>query len=178
MLVAHGQETSVRKNVPQYRLPSGTDFSNPTHLEQLNKLLQNLGDRLDTVQQIGATAPPAPLNLAAVGKQGLFAVTWNRIENVDGYVLCWSANSTMVPIAGRATLHDSDSCDFRLPVGNCVAAYFFTVSAFIGNQVSSPSNAVQASTIAYTTVGSAPADAPKTPRAALVVGPRGGANLP
>lgn len=174
----HVWGTSVRKNVPQYRLPTGTDFNNPAHLEQLNKLLQNMGDRLDTIQQIGAKAPPAPLNLTVTGKQGLIAVTWSRIVNVDGYVVCWSIFQNMLPIAGRTTLHDSDSCDFRLPVGNAVAAYYFTVSAFVGNQMSSPSNAVQAASLAYTTVGSAPADAPKTPRAALVVGPRGGANLP
>lgn len=168
----------MRKTVSQYRLPAGTNFNDPQHVETLNKLLQNLGDRLDTIQQIGASAPPAPLNLAVVGKQGLFAVTWSRIQNVDGYVLCWSANSTMVPIAGRTTLHDSDSCDFRLPVGNCVAFYFFTVSAFRGNKVSPPSNAVSATTVAYTTVGSAPLDAPVTPRAALVAVPRNGTTLP
>ncbi len=168
----------MRKTVSQYRLPPGTNFNDPSHLAQLNKLLQNLGDRLDTVQQVGAKAPPAPLGVVTQGKQGLIIVQWKRIQNVDGYTICWSTSSGMLPIAGRTTLHDSEACDFRLPVGNAVANYFFTVSAFVGNKVSPPSVAVSGSSVAFTTTGTAPSDQPITPRAALVAPPRSGPNLP
>lgn len=167
----------MRKNVAQYRIPTDFDSSNPQHVNNLNKILQNLGDRLDTIQQIGAKTPSTPLNVATQGKQGLITVTWNRIQNVDGYVITWSTSSGMIPIAGRTTIHDSDSCDFRLPIGNAVATYFFTVSAFVGNKVGNPSVSVSGASIAFTTVGTAPTDAPKTPRAAKIAVPRNGTTL-
>lgn len=168
----------MRKNVSQYRLPPGTTFNTPDHLDQLNKLLQNLGDRLDTIQQVGAQAPPAPLGVACEGKQGLLNVTWNRVQNCDGYIVCWSTSSSMLPILGRYTLHDSDAANYRLPVGNVAVTYFFTVSAFVGNKVSPPSAAVSATSTAFTTAGSAPVNAPVSPRAALVSPPRNGTTLP
>lgn len=168
----------MRKNVTQYRLPANADLTNPQHVDTLNKILQNLGDRLDTVQQIGANKPSTPQGVVVEGKQGLFNVVWNRIQNVDGYIVTWSTAAGMVPLLGRYTLHDSDAANYRLPVGNVAVTYFFTVSAFTGNKVSSPSNAVSASTIAYTTSGSAPVNAPVSPRAALVAVPRNGTTLP
>lgn len=167
----------MRKNVTAYRLPAGTDFTTPVHLDKLNKLLQNLGDRLDTIQQIGASAPPAPLGVAVEGKQGLFNLTWNRIDSVDGYIVTWSTASGMVPLLGRYTLHDSDAANYRLPVGNVAVTYFFTVSAFKGNKVSPPSVSVSATSATFTTSGSAPVNAPITPRAALVAVPRNGTTL-
>jgi hypothetical protein len=168
----------MRKNVSQYRLPPGTTFNDPAHLEQLNKLLQNMGDRLDTIQQIGAKAPSAPLGVAVQGLQGMFNVTWQNIRNVDSYTICWSANSSMLPILGRDSVHDSDTGNYRLPVGNVAVTYYFTVSATVGNQVSPPSAAVSATSQTFTTSGSAPTNSPVTPRAALVSPPRSGPTLP
>lgn len=167
----------MRKNVSQYRLPPGTTFNDPSHLEQLNKIIQNLGDRLDTIQQIGATAPSAPLAVAVQGLSGFFNVTWNRIQNVDGYVICWAANSAMLPILGRYTLHDQDAANYRLPIGNAAVTYFFTVSAFVGNKVSPPSAAVSAASLVFSTSTDAPKNAPVSPRAALVAIPRNGTTL-
>lgn len=168
----------MRKNVTQYRLPTGTNFSNPAHLDQLNKMLQNLGDRLDTIQQVGATAPTAPQSLAVQSLQGVLNVTWQRVASCDGYVLCWSANSGMVPLLGRYTLHDQDAANYRLPTGNTATTYFFTVSALKGNKVSPPSAAVSAASVVFSTsTDSAPKNAPLTPRAALVAIPRNGTTL-
>lgn len=167
----------MRKNVPQYRLPADANLADPQHIATLNKILQNLGDRLDTVQQMGAITPTAPQGVAVTGQQGLLNVVWNRIQNVDGYVICWSANKGMVPLLGRYTIHDSEAGNYRLPVGNVAVTYFFTVSAFQGNKMSSPSNATSGTSVAFTTSAAAPANAPVTPRAALVAIPRNGTTL-
>lgn len=168
----------MRKTVSQYRLPPQTNFNDPSHLESLNKLLQNLGDRLDTIQQVGAKAPPAPLGVAVEGRQGFFNITWKRIANVDGYIVTWSNVTGMIPLLGRYTLHDSESANYRLPIGNAAVTYFFTVSAFRGNKVSRPSTSVSATSTAYTSTGTEPVNAPITPRAGLVTPPRNGTTLP
>lgn len=168
----------MRRTVSQYRLPPDADLSKPEHVDRLNKMLQNLGDRLDTVQQIGATAPTTPQSLAVQSLQGVLNVTWQRVANCDGYVLCWSASSGMVPLLGRYTLHDQDAANYRLPTGNTATTYFFTVSAFTGNKASLPSAAVSAASVVFSTsTDSAPKNAPLTPRAALVAIPRNGTTL-
>jgi hypothetical protein len=161
----------MRKTVSQYRLPPDADLSKPEHVDTLNKMLQNLGDRLDTIQQVGATAPSTPLSVTVQGQSGFLNVTWSRIDNCDGYTVCWASNSGMQPILGRYTLHDQDAANYRLPTGNSAQKYK-------GNQVSPPSVAVSATSLVYSTAtDSAPNNAPITPRAALVAIPRNGTTL-
>lgn len=171
----------MRRTVAQYRLAPDA-FSDPAkiseHVTNLNKLLQNLGDRLDTIQQVGATAPPTPQGLTVEGKQGFLNIAWQRVENCDGYVLCWSAVSGMVPLLGRYTLHDQDAANYRLPTGNTATTLFFTVSAFKGNKASLPSASVSAASVVFSTsTDAAPKNALLTPRAALVAIPRNGTTL-
>ncbi len=167
----------MRKNVALYRLPIGWDNTNPEHLDHLNKILQNLGDRLDTVQQVGAKPPSAPLSLVATGKQGLIHLTWGKVHNVDGYTVLWASESTMTKLVGRHPLPDGECVSFDLPIGNSATQYWFTVSAYRGNQVSLPSGTVTATSVAFTTAEAAPTVAPVDPRAPLVIGVRNGTTL-
>lgn len=167
----------MRKNIPLYRLPPKADLSNPEHVETLNTILQNLGQRLDTIQQIGVKAPSAPLSVSATGKQGLIHIVWGRVANVDGYTVLWASEATMTKLVGRQSLPDGDTVSVSIPIGNSATQYWITVSAYKGNQVSKPSATVNATSVAFTTAEAAPPSPPNDPRAPLVVGIRNGTTL-
>ena len=164
----------MRKGVDIYRVP--TDLSHPENVATLNRILQNLGDRLDTIQQVGATAPPPVTGLTVTGKQGVICLTWQRIQNVDGYIILGAAESTMSQIVLRFNVPDSDTCTYSHPVGNVAVQYYFTVSAYQGNLVGQPSNTIAATSVAYTSVGTAPPIPPQAPRGGTLV-PRNGTTL-
>jgi hypothetical protein len=171
----------ARKSVNTPLLPPTPDFSNPDevrqHIALLNQVIQNFSNRLDTIQQVGAVAPSAPLNVVAEGKQGYIGLTWNRIVNVDGYTVIWALDSKMSQLVGRISLPDGETCSYRLPTGNSATTYYFQVSAYKGNQISLPSVTVTATSVAYTTTGTPAANPPQAPRAPQVVGIRNGTTL-
>lgn len=152
------------------------------HLAQmtmiLNKVNQNMGQRLNTIQQTGAQAPPNVSGLTVTGKQGLFYLTWNRIKNVDAYVIEQASDSGMTQLVGRYTLPDANSCSYGIPVGNVAVTNYFRVYAQQGPKISDPSPAVSATTAVYASAESAPPAPPIAPLAPKISPPRSGPNLP
>lgn len=177
-----------------YRLPppptvKGTPESAPddvkalqTHIatitDVLNQSLQTMQTRIDTVQQIGAKKPPTVTGLTVTGKQGLFHLTWNRQDNVDGYVVVQGTDSTMQQITNRYHVSDGDAAQLQIPVGNVAVAANFQVYAHQGPMYSDPTTAAGGTTLMYTTSESAPPAPPIAPRPPKLAPVRSGPNLP
>lgn len=126
----------------------------------LNQAVQNLQNRVNTVQQVGAVAPPPVTGLSVEGKQGLFSLTWNRIQNVDGYVVVQASDTAMQQVVGRYTVPDGNQPMHQIPVGNAAVTGHFQVYAYQGNQYSDPSPTLVATSAVFSTATEA---APKTP---------------
>jgi hypothetical protein len=177
-----------------YRLPlppqlKGTLQSAPEdlktmqeHLNLMTKIL-NQGlltthNRLNTIQQTGAKAPPSITGFTVTGKQGLFYLTWNRIVNTDGYVIVQASDAGMVNLIGRYNVVDGDTCTFSIPVGNVAVTNTFQIYAYQGPRLGPPSSAVTATTLTFTTPEAAPPTPPISPRQPKRAFPRSGPNLP
>jgi hypothetical protein len=144
----------------------------------LNQAVQNLQNRVNTIQQVGANAPPPVTGLAVEGKQGLFSLTWNRIHNADGYVIVHASDTAMKQIVGRYNIPDGNQPLHQIPVGNAAVSGSFQVYAYQGNQYSDPSPAVSATTaILSTSTEAAPKTPPIRPLQPKVSGVRNGTTL-
>lgn len=166
----------MRKGQDSYRLPSdwnpiktvkahtGEMEANPAAVEHLNRVLVEIQQRLDTLQQVGAKKPATPLNPAATGRQGLVWVIWNRVVNVDGYCVVVATTSDMSKILHREDTLGSENCSFRFPVGNNASTYYFQIYSYRGKQYSTPSNIVSAASVAYGAGEGAPPAPPVDPR--------------
>ncbi len=143
----------------------------------LNQGLQSMQNRINTVQQVKAATPPTVTGFSVTGKQGLFYLTWNRINHVDGYVVAQATDTGMVQLIGRYPILDSDSCTFSVPVGNVAVTNSFQVYAFQGQKYSEPSNIITATTVPYGAGESAPPAPPIAPRQPKVAPVRSGPNL-
>jgi hypothetical protein len=144
----------------------------------LNQGLFNIQNRINTVQQTGAKAPPSVTGFTVTGKQGLFYLTWNRIANTDGYVITQASDAGMVNLIGRFNLPDGDTCTFSIPVGNVAVTNTFQIYAYQGPRLGPPSSAVTATTLTFTTPEAAPPTPPISPRQPKRAFPRSGPNLP
>ena len=154
----------ARKSVNTYRLPPNADLSNPEHVALLNQILQNVEQRLDTVQQVGVSAPPSVTGVSATGKQGSIWLTWQRIQNVDGYMIVGATDSAMSAKVMQFNAPHSDTCTYAIPIGNSATQYFFTVSAYRGNVVGLPSVTVSATSVVFSTSTEAAPLSPSKPR--------------
>ena len=139
-----------------YRLPNDIDLAKPESIERLNKALIEIKNRLDGIEQVGVKEPPTPLQVTVQGRQGVLWMNWQRIVNVDGYVVVVSTDSAQTKIVSRTTLHDADTCTYQLPVGNVAQQYYFSVSAIRGKQISPRSQIINATSVAYGAGESAP----------------------
>lgn len=168
-----------------YRIPDPPDASDTKALNEwlqtahtiLNDGMQNVQNRLNTVQQTGAQKPPTVTGLTVTGKQGCFYLTWNRIANVDGYSVIGYSDSALTKIVDRIPVPDGDACTLRVAVGNVAVTEYFQVYAYQGPQVSDPSTAVSATTATYGAAEAAPAAPPIAPRPPKVAPIRSGPNL-
>src|SRR6266851_10290846 len=115
----------MRRGLDTYRLPQDWHPDNPGAVEHLTRILVELGQRIDTIQQIGARVPATPLSPSATGRQGLIWLTWNRVSNVDGYAIVVSSVSDMSKILHRQDIPGSETCTYQFPVGNNASTYFF-----------------------------------------------------
>lgn len=154
----------MRKSVIMHQLPLDIDLTSSDGIAQLNSILGDHGDRIDTVQQIGVRKPPSVTGLAVTGKQGCIWLVWNRIKNIDGYIVIGASTADMSKVAMRFNLPDADQCTHSVAVGNVATTYYFTVSAYVGNQISKPSTVVSGVSLAFTTSESAPPVPPFDPR--------------
>lgn len=164
----------MRRSLDTYRLPDdwnpvkgvtkGAVEQDLNAVAHLNKILLEIGQRLDTVQQTGGSKPVAPQNLTATGKQGCIWVTWNRVVGVDGYLLMVATESTMTKNVGRYNLPDSEQCAFQLPTGNSATKYYFQAYSYRGPQQSQPSPVANATSVAYGAGEAAPPNPPQDPR--------------
>lgn len=143
----------------------------------LNQSLQSLQNRVNTIQQSGAKAPPTVTSLSVTGKQGLFHLIWNRIKNADGYVIVQASDSGMTQLIGRYPVPDGDTCSHQIPVGNVAVTNTFQVYAYQGRKYSEPSAAVTATTLVYGSAESAPPAPPIAPRQPKLAPVRSGPNL-
>lgn len=144
----------------------------------LNQALHSIQNRLNTIQQTGAKAPPAVTGLTVTGKQGLFHLTWNRIANADGYIITQASDSAMTTLIGRYHAFDGNTCTYQVPVGNVAVTNSFQVYAYQGPQVGNPSNIVTATSVVFTTSEAAPPSPPIAPLQPFVAPVRSGPNLP
>lgn len=143
----------------------------------INQSLQSVQNRLNTIQQSGAKAPPTVTGLTVTGKQGLFHLTWNRIKNADGYVVVQASDSGMTQLVGRFNIGDGESCTYQVPVGNVAVTNTFQVYSYQGKKYSEPSPAVTATTAVYGSAESAPPAPPLAPRQPKLAPVRSGPNL-
>jgi len=149
----------------------------PSAVDELNRILTEIKQRLDTIQQIGAKKPATPRAPSATGRQGLIWLTWNRVADVDGYSVVVATASDMSKILHRQDIPGSETCAYSFPVGNNVSTYYFQVYAYRGTQYSTPSNVVSAASVAFTTPESAPPAPPVDPRNPLRAPLRNGTTL-
>jgi len=177
-----------------FRLPSPPVLSNrfedgpennkliSEHLKTLNEIVNqaftSFQGRLNTIQQVKAKTPPNVSGLTVAGKQGLFHLTWNRIENTDGYVVVQASDTSMVNLIGRYNIPDGDQVSHQIPVGNVAMTSSFQVYAYQGNQYSEPSPIVTATTSVYGSSESAPQAPPIAPRQPKKAPIRNGLTLP
>lgn len=143
----------------------------------LNQAMQSLENRTNTIQQVGAVAPPPPSSFAVVGKQGLFHLTWNRIKNADGYVIVHASDAAMTQIVNRYHIDDGNQCAHQIPVGNVAVAGSFQVYAYQGNKYSDPSPIITATTAIYASAEAAPPAPPIAPQPPKIAPVRSGPNL-
>jgi len=144
----------------------------------LNQALQGLQNRVNTVQQVTAKAPPNVSSFTVTGKQGLFHLTWNRINNVDGYVITQASDTGMVQLVGRFNVSDGQQCSFQIPVGNVAVTNSFQIYAYQGNKYGDPSPIVTGTTVVYGSTESAPPAPPIAPLQPKKAPVRSGPNLP
>ena len=143
----------------------------------LNQSLPEIQNALNTVQQSGAKAPPPVSGLTVTGKQGLFHITWNRMVNVDGYVVVHASDTAMTQLVGRYNIPDGNTPVHQIPVGNVAVTGSFQVYAYQGNQYSDPSPAVTATTLAYAGMEAAPPAPPIAPQHPKIAPVRSGPTL-
>lgn len=143
----------------------------------INQAVQSLQNRMNTVQQVGAVAPPPVSGLAVSGKQGLFHLTWNRIHNADGYVVVHASDSAMQQIVGRYNISDGNQPIHQIPVGNAAVTGHFQVYAYQGQKYGDPSPAVTATSAIYSTSEAAPSAPPIAPLPPKIAPVRSGPNL-
>lgn len=167
----------MRRGQDTYRLPPDWHPDNPGSIEHLSRIMVEIGNRLDTIQQIGAKPPVTPLSPSATGRQGLIWLTWNRVSNVDGYCVVVSTVGDMSKILHRQDIPGSETCTYPFPVGNNVSTYYFQVYSYRGTQYSTPSNIVSAASVAFTTPEGSPPAPPVDPRNPLLVPLRNGTTL-
>ncbi len=151
------------------------------HLEMmttlLNQAVQSLENRVNTIQQVGAVQPPPVSGLTVTGKQGLFHLTWNRMKNVDGYVVVQASDSAMQTITGRYHVDDSNQPIQQIPVGNVAITAYFQVYAYQGQKYADPSPIVSATTLTYGASEAAPSSPPIAPLPPKISPVRSGPNL-
>lgn len=178
----------MRKGQDSYRLPSdwnpiktvkrtGEMEANPAAVEHLNRVLVEIQQRLDIIQQVGAKKPVTPLSPTATGRQGLIWVTWNRVVNVDGYCVVVSTASDMSKVLHRQDIPGSETCTYQFPVGNNASTYYFQIYSYRGKLYSTPSNVVSAASVAYGAGEVAPPAPPVDPRNPLKAPLRNGTLL-
>lgn len=180
---------SLRKGLDSYRLPPGWNpitkvhphtgevEHNPSDVDHLNRILVEIQNRLDTIQQVGVKKPATPLSPSATGRQGLIWLTWNRVTNVDGYSVVVATTSDMSKVLHRQDIPGSETCSYPFPIGNNVATYYFQVFSHRGNTYSTPSNIVSATSLAYTTPEATLPAPPVDPRNPLQAPLRNGTTL-
>jgi len=144
----------------------------------INQALQSFQGRLNTIQQVQARTPQNVSGLIVTGKQGLFHLTWNKIANVDGYVITQASDTAMVKLIGRYNIPDGEQVSYQIPVGNVAVTSSFQVYAYQGQQYSQPSSTVTATTLTYSTSEAAPPTPAIAPRQPKLVPVRSGPNLP
>lgn len=179
----------MRKGQDSYRLSSdwnpvkkvnprtGEIEHNQNDVEHLNRILVEIQQRLDIIQQVGAKKPVTPLSPKATGRQGLIWVTWNRVVNVDGYCVVVSTASDMSKVLHRQDIPGSETCTYQFPVGNNASTYYFQIYSYRGKLYSTPSNVVSAASLAFTTAEAAPPAPPVDPRNPLKAPLRNGTLL-
>lgn len=167
----------MRRSLSTYRLRSDWHPDQPGAIDELNRVLIQAGQRLDTIQQVGVKTPAAPLSPSASGRQGLIWLTWNRVQDVDGYSVVVSLVSDCSKILHRQDIPGGDTCTYQFPVGNNATQYFLQVYSMKGNKYSKPSNIVNATSVAFTTPEGAPPAAPVDPRNPLKAPLRNGTTL-
>lgn len=179
----------MRKGQDSYRLPSdwnpiktikphsGEMEPNVAAVEHLNRVLVEIQQRLDVIQQVGAKKPATPLSPSATGRQGLIWVTWNRVVNVDGYCVVVATASDMSKVLHRQDIPGSETCTFQFTVGNNVATYYFQVYSYRGQFYSTPSNVVSGTSVAFGAGEGAPPAPPVDPRNPLIAPLRNGMTL-
>lgn len=176
----------MRRSLDSFRLPpdwnpvtSSNDQvqHNPAAVEHLNRVLVEIQQRLDTIQQVGAKKPATPLSPSAQGRQGLIWLTWNRVVNVDGYSVVVATTSDMSKILHRIDIAGSETCVYHMPVGNVVFQAWFQVYSHRGTLYSTPSNVVTASSVAFAGGEAAPPAPPVDPRNPLRAPLRNGFTL-
>lgn len=164
-------------------IPTGLDPANPEHWNQvvkiLNQNIQTLQNNVNTITQVGAKSPNPVSGVSAQGKQGMFSLTWNRMNNVDGYVILQANDAAMTQITNRYTIPDGQQCSYTIAVGNQAQTSHFQIFAYQGPRYSKPSNGVSATSVVFgTSTDSAPKTPPLAPLSPLIKPVRSGPNLP
>ncbi len=143
----------------------------------LNQAVQSLENRTNTIQQVGAVAPPPVTGFTAEGKQGLFNLVWNRIKNADGYVIVHASDAAMTQIVNRYHIDDGNQCGHQVPVGNVAVTGHFQIYAYQGPKYGDPSPMLSATTAVFGSAEAAPAVPPKAPLQPKLAPVRSGPNL-
>ena len=167
----------MRRSISNYKLPPDWHPDKPGAVEQLNNILAETQNRLDTVQQVGAKKPPTPIGPSAQGRQGLIWLTWNRVVNVDGYSVVVATSADMSKVLHRVDIPGSETCVYQMPVGNNAFQAWFQVYSYRGKLYSTPSNIVTATSVAFGAGEGAPPAPPVDPRNPLKAPLRSGLTL-
>jgi len=131
--------------------------------QQINRALTAIQNRLDRLEKVNAKVRGKITSFSVEGRQGLFHLTWNRVDDATGYIVEVFTDSAGTVRVGRWDIPGGQTVQWQYPVGNVAITRYFKVRAFSGATLSNPSSLVTATSLVYTTAESAPADPPTAP---------------
>lgn len=139
--------------------------------QQLNRALSQIQNRLDKLEKVNVTIAGRITNLAVEGRQGLFHVTWNRVDDCDGYILEMFTDSAATKRIGRWTIVGGQTVQWQVSVGNVAITRYFRMTPYRGAVLGSPSTVVTGLSVSYGVGESAPASPPTDPERPSEGGP-------
>lgn len=157
------------------------DITSPEQVEaamkvaqQLNRALSQIQNRLDKLEKVNVSISGRITSLAVEGRQGLFHITWNRVDDCDGYVLEMFTDSAATKRVGRWTLVGGQTVQWQIAVGNVAITRYFRLTPYRGAILGSPSAVVGGLSVSYGAGESAPTSPPTDPAPPVEGGEFGG----
>ena len=128
--------------------------------QNLNRALSLIQNRLDIIERVAVSVTGRIVSFSVEGRQGLFHLIWNRVDDADGYLIEMFSDSAATTRIGSWTALGSQTTQWQVTVGNVSVTRYFRITPFAGKVYGSPSALVGDSSDAYGVGESAPSNPP------------------